>query len=473
MHVTATRQAAISKAEAYFDDGRFACELADLVACPTESQDPGRGSDLAAYLSAQMAPKLERLGFVVEVFDNPAPDAPPILIAERVEASDLPTVLIYGHGDVVLGQAGRWRAGLAPFALLDAGDKFYGRGTADNKGQHLINLRALEAVIEAQGCLGFNTKFLIEMGEEIGSPGLKAFCSAHKERLSADVLIASDGPRLRPDVPTIFTGSRGGVSFDLLVDLRDSDNHSGNFGGLLADPAMVLAQALSSITDARGQIRVPEWRPQSLTSRVRDIIAALPPHETSIPLDPEWGEVGLSPAERVFGWNSFAILAMKSGVPEGPLNAISGSARAVCQLRFVVGTPVDDILPALRRHLDGAGFAQVQVIPHQGGAFPATRLDPDHPYVGFAAASIKQTTGSAPHLLPNLGGSLPNDCFAEVLGLPTIWIPHSHAGCLQHGPNEHVLKPIAREGLALMAGLFADIAEKGLPTREPLIQAGT
>jgi acetylornithine deacetylase/succinyl-diaminopimelate desuccinylase-like protein len=165
----------------------------------------------------------------------------------------------------------------------------------------------------------------------------------------------------------------------------------------------------------------------------------------------------------VFGWNSFAILAMKSGVPETPQNAIAGSAKATCQLRYVVGTDAEQILPALRRHLDEHGFQKVEIITHERNAFPATRMDPDHPYVQFAARSLEATTGMAPHLLPNLGGSLPNDCFAEVLGMPTIWIPHSYAGCSQHAPNEHLLKSQSRQSLGVMAGLFADIAEAGLP----------
>lgn len=138
--------------------------------------------------------------------------------------------------------------------------------------QHLINLRSMEAVIAAQKHLGFNAKVIIEMGEETGSPGLKDFCAANRDMLAADVFIASDGPRLRPSVPTIFTGARGGVSFDLEVNLRDGANHSGNFGGLLADPAMILAHALASITDARGQIHIPEWRPTSLTPRIREVL---------------------------------------------------------------------------------------------------------------------------------------------------------------------------------------------------------
>lgn len=456
------RDTAFAHVAQYFDDGHFQQELAALVARPTESQDPRGAPHLIAYLKEAMEPLLMGLGFSCQIHDNPTEGGPPILTAERIEDPDLPTVLTYGHGDVVRAQEGQWRDGLDPFVLIEDGDRLYGRGSADNKVQHLINLRSMAAVIAAQGKLGFNAKVLIEMGEETGSPGLKAFCAQNKELLAADVFIASDGPRLRPDLPTIFTGSRGGIGFDLRLDLREGGNHSGNFGGLLADPAIILAHALACITDARGQIKIPEWRPTSLTARVREVLAALPPHETGIALDADWGEDGLTPAERVFGWNSFAVLAMTSGVPEAPVNAIAGSARATCQLRFVVGTDTKEILPALRRHLDTHGFEQV-AIEASGHAFPATRLDPDHPMVQFAAHSVEQTLGAAPHLLPNLGGSLPNDCFAEVLGLPTIWVPHSYAGCSQHAPNEHVLKSLSRQALLVMTGLFADLAEHGLP----------
>src|SRR5438132_1297717 len=98
-----------------------------------------------------------------------------------------------------------------------------------------------------------------------------------------------------------------------------------------------------------------------------------------------------------------------------------------------------------------------------GGFFRASRLDPEDPCVGFTARSIERTTGRAPTILPNLGGSLPNDSFADVLGLRTIWIPHSYAGCSQHAPDEHLLAPIAREGLGAMAGLFWDLGEPGIP----------
>ena len=459
-----TRKSAIDNVSGYFDKGRFQQELGDLVAFETESQNPEQSSELLRYLEQAMTPRLSGLDFTCHVHTNPVAGAGPILVAERHENDDFPTILTYGHGDVIRAQSEQWRKGLYPFHLVEEEDRLYGRGSADNKGQHLINIAALDAVLQARGSLGFNCRVVIETSEETGSPGLAEFFEIHKNRLKADVLIASDGPRLQPETPTIFMGARGAVNFDLIVDLREGAHHSGNWGGLLADPAMILAQALSGITDAHGQIRIPEWRPNSLTKDVRGALRELPIEGSDGPsINEDWGEASLTPAERVFGWNSFAILAMKSGIPEAPVNAISARAHATCQLRYVVGTEAADILPALRRHLDAHGFEQVQIVPQDRGFFSATRLAPDHPWVLFVAQSIEQTSGQKPHVLPNLAGSLPNDTFAEILGLPTVWVPHSYRGCSQHAPNEHVLKPVCRDALRLMAGLFWDIGEGKCP----------
>jgi len=456
-----TRNAALQRVQTYFDKGTFRSELGDLVAFETESQEPAAGPKLRDYLDQAMLPRLTEMGFSCRIIDNPDPRGGPLLLGTRHEGDNLTTVLTYGHGDVIRAQHDQWREGLQPFVLTEEGDRLYGRGTADNKGQHLINIAALEAVLAENGCLGFNIKIVIEMSEEVGSGGLaQVFCD-HKDELAADVLIASDGPRLQPDVPTLFMGSRGGATFDLVVDLRDGAHHSGNWGGLLADPAMILSHALASITDKRGQILIPEWRTDSLTDDVRAALKDLPIEGGTGPrIDHEWGEEALTPAERAFGWNSFAILAMKSGVPEAPVNAISGHARATCQLRYVVGTDPDTILPALRAHLDRAGFTGVAIEAHDRSIFAATRLDPTHPWVGFVAASVRATVGRDPHILPNLAGSLPNDCFADILGLPTIWVPHSYRGCWQHAPDEHALKPLCREALQVMAGIFWDIGHE-------------
>ena len=458
-----TRDDALARAEGYVDHGGFEADLAALVAHRSESQRADSAAGLRAYLVAGVGPLLERAGFTCRVAENPDPAGGPFLVAHRQEGAGLPRLLHYGHGDTVDGQAGAWRAG-DPFVLRREGARLYGRGAADNKGQHLMNIAAMQAVIGTRGALGFNATWVIETSEETGSPGLAAFFARERAALAADLLIASDGPRLRADTPTIFTGTRGVVNFTLEVDLREGAHHSGNWGGLLADPAIVLAHALATITDARGAIAVPEWRPGSLTDEVRRALRDLPVGDADGPaLAPDWGEPGLTPAERVFGWNSFAVLAMQSGTPAAPVNAIAGSARATCQLRFVVGTDAQDILPALRRHLDRHGFGAVRVAAADTAAMAATRAAPDDPRVAFVAASLRRTTGKAPHVLPNLGGSLPNGCFTDTLGLATIWIPHGHAGCNQHAPDEHLRLDVAREGLRAMTGLWWDIGAGGLP----------
>ena len=123
------------------------------------------------------------------------------------------------------------------------------------------------------------------------------------------------------------------------------------------------------------------------------------------------------------------------------------------------------MLPALRRHLDRHGFPMVEIALSRDEILRATRLDPDHPWVRWAAASIARSTNKPPAVLPNLGGSLPNDIFSEILGLPTVWVPHSYPACSQHAPNEHLPVAIAREGLAMMAGLYWDLAEPGVPAK--------
>ena len=461
--MTSERDQAVAAAAGRFDEGRFFDLLARWVAVPTESQEDPAGPAQTRYLAEEIAPFLEDLGFTVERFPSPVGKSP-FLVARRVEDPSALTVLTYGHGDVIRGQEGRWTRGHGPWRLTRDGDRLYGRGTADNKGQHAVNLSALAAVLESRGGrLGYNVTVLLETGEEIGSPGLDAFAATHRDLLAADVLIASDGPRLAPDRPTVFCGNRGGVNFDLVVDYRAGAHHSGNWGGLLANPGTRLAAALATITDATGRILVERWRPDTLTEPVRAVLAACPT-PTGGPdgpaIDPWWGEPGLTPTERVYGWNSFEVLALHAGVPDKPVNAIPGRAHAHCQLRFVVGTDKDAVIPVLRAHLDAQGFTDVGIVPADREFFPATRLDPDHPWAQRVVASVERTTGQRPHLLPNLGGSLPNATFADTLGLPTVWVPHSYAGCQQHAPDEHALAPLLRQGLEMMAGLWWDLGDR-------------
>src|SRR2546426_8709138 len=182
--------AANAAAEKYFDSGAFLAALGRRVAIPTESQNPERQAELERYLETEMSESLARLGMTSRIFPNPKGKGGPFLVAELSEDPKRPTVLLYGHGDGIRGQDEQWRAGLGPWTVKVEGERIYGRGTADNKGQHTINLAAIETVLRTRGKLGFNLKVLIETGEEMGSPGLKEFCEQNKQLLAADPLNA-------------------------------------------------------------------------------------------------------------------------------------------------------------------------------------------------------------------------------------------------------------------------------------------
>jgi len=358
-----TREQALSRAAAGFDSGEFKATLARRIAIPTESQNPERKQALVDYLDTEIRPAFESMGFTCKTLTHPDAKAP-FLYAERLEDPSLPTALGYGHGDVIRGLESEWKQGVGPWELIEQEGKWYGRGIADNKGQHTVNMEALRMVLETRGRLGFNAKYLIEMGEETGSPGLREVCAQHRDMLQADVLLASDGPRLNAQRPTVFLGSRGSINMDLVIEAREGGHHSGNWGGLISNPGIQLAHAIASIVSPNGQIRIPEWVPSALPDSVRRALVdcEVDGGANGPVIEPDWGEPGLTPAERVFGWCSFEVLAYKTGNPATPVNAIPPRAWARCQLRFVVVIDPEQIIPVLRSHLDLARFPMVQIV---------------------------------------------------------------------------------------------------------------
>ena len=456
--LSASRDAAIEEATGFLFSGMFEETLRRWVAIPSASRVAANKPDLWRYVTEEMQPLFERLGFKTRILENELAPGP-FLLAERIEDLGFTTILQYGHGDVVAGLDEQWDAGLSPFAMTEKDGRWYGRGTADNKGQHAVNLAAIEALLAVRGSLGFNLKYLIEMGEESGSLGLEEVCAAHREHLKADVFIASDGPRLALERPTIFLGARGGMAFDLEIEARENFQHSGNWGGILSNPGIELCHAITALVDRTGRIKVPDMTPGTIPDNVRAALKEC--RITPAPDDPKieewWGEPGITPEEKVFAWSSFDIMEMECGNLAQPLYAIPPRARARIQLRFPVGVDPQAVVPAVRTALRDAGYERVNVKDPTDAIFLASRLDPDHPWVHMVAASIERTLGFPPAILPNLGGSLPNNIFSDLLGLPTIWIPHSYPGCLQHAGNEHLPISVVCEGLAIMAGLYWDL----------------
>jgi acetylornithine deacetylase/succinyl-diaminopimelate desuccinylase-like protein len=461
-----TRTDAIERALAYYDDagsGYFA-DLARYIAVPTESQNPARLGDLQRYLETVIEPDLEPLGYTCKIFPNPLAGCGPVLLATRMENPALPTVICYGHGDVVLGMEGRWENNRDPWSLSFEGDRVYGRGTADNKGQHLVHIAAIKHILATRGSLGFNHKFLVEMGEENGSKGLKEIVEANKADFAADAFFASDGPRTEIGKPNITLGNRGCCNFTLSVNLREGGHHSGNWGGLLANPGLILAHALASIADANGKILVEGWRPK-MPDYVREVLKGIDRDggSKSPKIDDRWGEPGLTRIEKVTGWNTFEVLAYETGNPERPVNAIPPKARAVVQLRYVDGTDQDALESNLRRHLDDHGFQIVQIEPppaSNNGRFYSSRTDPRHPWAQWMKGAVERNSNHQCGVLPNGGGSNMTYILQYIVGMPCAWFPLSYAGCSQHAPNEHILKPLMREGLRHVTGIYWDLGDK-------------
>jgi acetylornithine deacetylase/succinyl-diaminopimelate desuccinylase-like protein len=440
-----SRDGAISRALGFFDDGGYAALLSRLVAIPSTSQDPEHAAALPRYLEEGLSDWVRKLGFEATIHPNPKPGFGPILTATRIEDPSRPTILLYGHGDTVRGLDDQWHDGLKPWEVKDEGDRWYGRGTADNKGQHALNLAALEAVMaERGGKLGFNVKLVIETAEERGSQGLRDFVAANKALLAADALIASDGPRVEPEMPTVTTGTRGTWHCDLVIRFRPGGVHSGHWGGLTRDPAVLLCHAIASIMDRNGKILVRDWLPGGgMPAKVKALLEGCPMGGggEAASIDEGWGEPGLTAAEKIYGWQSFIVLAMVSGRPENPVNAVAPDARA---------------------HLDAHGFDFVK-IENAAIRMPASRTEADDPWVTFARDSLARTLGRKVQVIPNSSGGLPGDVFVDHLGVPLVWIPHSYSGCKQHGPDEHLLKATAREGIAGFAGIWWDLGEAGAP----------
>ena len=460
-----TRANAVNSALDYYDrtESGYFDALAELCAIPTESQNPARLPEMRQYLDEAIIPRLAPLGYTCTVYDNPVAGAGPVLLASRIESPDLPTILCYGHGDVVLGMEGRWEADRDPWKLYFDGDRVYGRGTADNKGQHLIHIAAIAAVIAARGKLGFNHKFLIEMGEENGSKGLKEIVAANTADFATDAFFASDGPRTELSRPNITLGNRGCCNFNLVVEMRKGGHHSGNWGGLLSNPAIILGHAISSIADVRGKILVEGWRPE-VASEIRNVVGdvAREAGEGAPEIDDNWGEPGLAPMEKVSTFNSFEVLAYTAGNPDAPVNAIPPLARATCQLRYVLDTDEENIIPSLRRHLDEHGFENVRIDPppaSNDGRFYASRTDPRHPWAAWMKSAIERGSNQPCGVLPTSGGSNMSHIIQFVLDAPITWFPLSYAGCSQHAPNEHILKPLMREGMRHVTGIYWDLGD--------------
>ena len=393
---------------------------------------------------------------------------------ERIEDPALPTVLGYGHGDVVAGHDGQWRDGRSPWALTRAAGAGTGAAPRTTRASTRSTSRRSGRVLAARGRLGFNAKLLLEMGEEVGSPGLRAVCEAR-----ADVAARRRADRLRRPAAAL------GPADDLPRLARRAQLRSrrrpargrpplGQLGRAARQPRDVLAQRHRVAGRRARPIRVHALRPAPHPRSVRRALADIEPGEPDGPaIDADWGEPGLTPAERVFGWNALEVLAFRTGNPEragerDPAARERASASCASSPAATGGRSC----PRCARHLDRAAASR-------GSRSRQARCRARWRRRG----SIRTTRGCAG---PRRRSRRPpardrRSCRTSAGRCPTTASPRRSAcrrsgcripmpACSQHAPDEHLLAPSRARALRIMTGLFWDL---GVPGSAPVRQGGS
>ena len=363
---TAGRQSALERAARHFDGGVFLADLARLVAVPSESQEARGAPHLAAYLTDHLRPALEHMGFLCQVLVNPAPGGP-LLLAERTEDPDLPTVLVYGHGDVVRGLEDGWLEGLSPWALTERDGRLYGRGVADNKGQHAINLAALAQRDRRARPPRLQRQVADrdQRGDRLAGPArdLREPPGPTRRRSAAGLRRPADRAGPADDLPRQPRRARlrsGGRSARVRATIRAT--------GAACSPTRRSCWRTRSRRSSRksGAIRIPELKPRAVPPTVRRALADLPlaTAEGEPAIDPRLGRAG--PAARPRSCSAGTASRCWPGPPasrRNPVNVIPPAPRRIARSATRSTAIRARFLPAIRQALGEAGLGRVEVRP--------------------------------------------------------------------------------------------------------------
>ncbi len=433
-------------------------QLAEYISFPSISGQLGADVDRALdWLQAHMS----AIGLAVKRTYH---GSGAFLIARSQHRSDRPTVLLYGHADVYPVEGQNWSSD--PWTLVECKDHsgqpaWQGRGTSDNKGQTLAVLAALRLLLPD---LPVNVTMLIETQEETGSPDLGTCLETHRDLLVADLLLGTDGFRHLSGRPTICLGFRGDLQITLISSGVGRDLHSGNFGGVVPNPAARLVKALSLLFDSDGNCILPGFYSIEVPETVRSTLASVPnPEEyfrTRLHLKHFAGDRSFSLNERLLALPTLNISGLSSGgADSGPRNIIPGEAIAYLECRTVPDQDWRRVPEMIRRALDKAGYQEVRM--EWKCCYEPSRTDPDNPWVRVVVDSLADFHQQEPCLLPNLGGSLGNNLFQDILGLPTIWFPIAQRDNNQHGSDEHLSRAALVEGVASLYWILSAIGRAG------------
>jgi acetylornithine deacetylase/succinyl-diaminopimelate desuccinylase-like protein len=391
-------------------------------------------ADQVAFLRA----RLEGWGFAVEVHDTASH---PIIYAEAGPKDARFTWLLYGHYDVYPADEKQegWRT--RPFEPVVDGDRVWGRGTGDNKGQHLAMLHAIALWRELHGELPIRVKVVLEGDEETGSGPLPKFIEANRERLRADLCCYSDGPMFPEDQPVLLMGVRGNLGMEFVAKGAKRNLHSGNFGGVAPNPTLDLIHLFAEMVDREGKLRVPgaTYADVRIDAADLDAVRALKVDHAgfreSVGVEPTTGSDDALFHERLMLRPAFNVSGFSSGYTgPGQKTIIYKEATAKVDVRLVGDQDPVAVFEAVRRFAAERGYANVEI--RRIKSTPPSRTPLDHPFAALVKGAVAQGFGREPLVVPSLGGTTPDFVFTRLLGLPSIVVPLAPYDENNHAPNE-------------------------------------
>lgn len=424
----------------YIDEhkDRFIAELFDLLRIPSVSADPAYKADVertAEFIKEQL---IAAGADNVEVCPT---DGYPVVYGDKMIDPSLPTVLVYGHYDVQPPDPMElWTS--PPFEPVIKDEKIVARGSADDKGQMYMHVKAFEYMMRTNQ-LPCNVKFMIEGEEEVGSSNLETFMKANAEKLATDVILISDTSMIANDIPSIAVGLRGLSYVEVEVTGPNRDLHSGVYGGGVANPINVLSKMIASLQDENNRITIPgfyddvaEVSPEERKA-MNEAPFDLAAYQQELEIDAVQGEAGYTTLERTSIRPTLDVNGIWGGyIGEGAKTVLPSKAYAKISMRLVPNQSSDKITELFQRHFESIAppSVKVKVRPHHGGEPVVTPTDTIE--YQAAAKAYETTFGVAP--IPQRGGgSIPIVAlFEEVLGCKTVMMGFGLDSDGIHSPNE-------------------------------------
>lgn len=418
---------------------RFLQELFDLLRIPSISADSKHKGDVLKAAEF-VKTKLEEAG--VDKTEVVKTEGHPIVYGEKIIDPKLPTVLVYGHYDVQPPDPYElWDS--PPFEPVIKDEKIYARGSADDKGQMYMHIKAFESMMKTDS-LPCNAKFMIEGEEEVGSKALEKFVKENQAKLSSDVILISDTAIISNTNPSITVGLRGLSYLEVEVIGPNRDLHSGVYGGAVANPINVLAKLIADMQDDKGRITIPGFYDdvEELSTAAREELARRPfdleEYKKDLDIREVKGEEGYSTTERVGIRPSFDVNGIWGGYTgEGAKTVLPSKATAKISTRLVPHQDPDRITGLISEYLNKVApdYVRIKVTPHHGGDPAVTSIESD----GFKAASraFEEAWGKVP-IPTREGGSIPIvSLFKQELKVEPILMGFGLDSDAIHSPNEH------------------------------------